>query len=370
MDNGEIVVTWERSQSHGYTQYRSRDTSSRWVLALDADGWGLSQDGTPLEWHGDLDEAMTFVATLESMLGSAFHGNCVDRSDHSNVKQDRAGAWEIPLLDKNHADLEIRNGDNFELRFLDAPGIGATLVAGYYPGSWPWFGCISKPTVEDMATVNSLIEEGQWQVTRMSDRWGMREHPLSEADVDTDAPEVGPIRRLSRGDGLGWGSGIPAPSGRTSRSKTKGGAIMRKAWRQTDEIRDGRIAPHDEVVWHSDNLYGDQQWVVKRVERVTPTGQVVLDDGQRFLPSGRPISDSSGSLYRPTEEVMTEVARWGLIPRLERRLKALKLGGVPLGGLERLDSLLDDFDDVMREAIGEHAVTGNRIVEAKGNGQI
>ena len=124
---------------------------------------------------------MTWVGEVEHRLGGTGRSDGIDSAE----------AWEIPLRENKLADLEIRNGDDFELRFLDAPSIGATFVVGYYPRSWPWFGCFSTPTVEDVVTVNRLIEQGRWQVAHMSDRWERVITHLVEADVETDSARVG-----------------------------------------------------------------------------------------------------------------------------------------------------------------------------------
>ncbi|WP_165247998.1 hypothetical protein [Paludisphaera soli] len=178
--NETNIITWERHEAHGFPHFRSRGTASRWELRYDGDGWCLSQDGDLLEWYGVLDEAMALVAEEEARLGGTGHADGMDRYGIANPEQDLAGARVITLLENNDADLEIWNGDRFELRFLDKPSTGATLDVGYYPGSWPWFGCFSTPTGEDMATVNNLIEEGGWQVIRMSDRWGQEIPPCQE----------------------------------------------------------------------------------------------------------------------------------------------------------------------------------------------
>jgi hypothetical protein len=78
----------------------------------------------------------------------------------------------IPLLENKHADLELRNNsDGFELRFLDQPRIGETLVLGYYPGGCPWFVCFSLPTEKDVEELDFLLQDDDWEVTLMSEAW-------------------------------------------------------------------------------------------------------------------------------------------------------------------------------------------------------
>src|SRR5437899_796040 len=125
-DIGRSSITWKRSEDHGFSHYRSRDTASRWELGYDGDGWCLSQDEDLVGWYGVLDEAMAWVGAEESRLGATGHADGVDRSGHASLEPGRAAAWEIPLLENKNADLEIWNGDDFELRFLDAPSIGTT----------------------------------------------------------------------------------------------------------------------------------------------------------------------------------------------------------------------------------------------------
>jgi hypothetical protein len=60
------IVTWERSESHGFPYFRSRGTHSAWDLHYDGDGWCLSQDGALVEWYGALDEAMAWVGVEEA----------------------------------------------------------------------------------------------------------------------------------------------------------------------------------------------------------------------------------------------------------------------------------------------------------------
>jgi len=106
---------------------------------------------------------------------------------HDPAKAALTGKGGLQLLDNNDADLEIRHRkypDSFELPFLDEPSPGETLVIGYYPNSYPWFGCFSTLTSKDVKEANALIHEGEWRVTQMSDRWAVISPETPEAETE------------------------------------------------------------------------------------------------------------------------------------------------------------------------------------------
>lgn len=46
------------------------------------------------------------------------------------------------------------------------------------------FGCFSVPTGQDVDGVSALIRDGDWRVTRMSDRWAVISPEMPEPETD------------------------------------------------------------------------------------------------------------------------------------------------------------------------------------------
>lgn len=67
------------------------------------------------------------------------------------------------------------------------------------------------------------------------------------------------------------------------------------------------VHPGDELV-----LNVGRSWKLVKVAKVTPTGQIVLDNGDRYFSNGRKISGrrwDTGSLHEATPERRQETAR-------------------------------------------------------------
>lgn len=93
----------------------------------------------------------------------------------------------LRYLEDSDSDLVLRNyddPDSFELRFMDQPRPGETLVICYNPQSSPWFGCFSAPTVEDLEGVRHLLKSGDWHVARRSERWASISPETPEPEED------------------------------------------------------------------------------------------------------------------------------------------------------------------------------------------
>ncbi len=78
---------------------------------------------------------------------------------------------------------------------------------------------------------------------------------------------------------------------------------------------------------------------VSQVQRITPSGQIVLANGDRFNPGGRQFGRSDWSqqyLTEATDAVHAKVARAKMVDRLRRRLD--KWEQLPTETLERIEA--------------------------------
>ena len=105
------------------------------------------------------------------------------------------------------------------------------------------------------------------------------------------------------------------------------------------------LKPGDRVAINASN-YARSDYTVAKVERVTPSGQVVMVDGRRFDARGREIG--SGLKYYDrarlcplTEDVRAEIRREAAIARIWRRME--KWEQLPADALEAIEAVLDRY---------------------------
>lgn len=167
------------------------------IIRLDGDEGGYETFGeakeAAVEWLENLrdmcDDRIEEIRSAESyedgirlgVAGQSLDDEAVRDQTGRDTAQSRpmkatAQPPSISLLENYHADLELRglrNPDYFELRFLDRPIPGETLVICYLPDDSDWFGCFSAPTSEDVEEVKQLLQSGDWEVARRSEEWAM-----------------------------------------------------------------------------------------------------------------------------------------------------------------------------------------------------
>lgn len=103
-----------------------------------------------------------------------------------------------------------------------------------------------------------------------------------------------------------------------------------------------RLKPGDEVA-----VAGVRGGYLKilPVKRVTPSGQIVLENGDRFMPTGCMVGTSFHDrrrLHAPTEAIREKLARTALIDRLYSRLSCWEK--LPTGALARVEAILDEME--------------------------
>jgi hypothetical protein len=100
----------------------------------------------------------------------------------------------------------------------------------------------------------------------------------------------------------------------------------------------------DDVVIDLSSMWNKDDYKLCKVEKITPTGRVKLNDGSQYQPDGKKIGESyCYPLMQVTQEILDAVER----RRLMYQLKFDKFEG--LLSIERLKILLEWQDELLKK---------------------